>query len=216
MEIKEIELHPDYDHSQNHSSVWHPKWKFDDPKWKHENVKQVGKVKGYSIILAKKKYINHIYVLDPKTRQVMLHVDGHFKGKAFYIGTLSGRVGSPVKAAEFYRALTVMYGYILVTDSQSIGGLKVWQKLASYPDVTVFGYNKGKTYNVDPREPEDTHVSQDEISDLDNNIYGGDEGWAPDYKFDPKEHKVKKNEIKDLMEIIDMKLVAHKKIGKTK
>lgn len=132
----------------------------------------MGKVKGHSIYFDKTsiKDYGRFYVVNDKN-QVMLTVDGHLVKKksvnVFYIDRLSGRKGSPVKAHEFYRALMLQNPVILVTSAQSYGGLKVWQKLAAYSDITVFGYNNGKSYNVDPREPEDTHVDHEEYVSAD-------------------------------------------------
>lgn len=119
MKIDELVLYPDYDHSGNHSSVWKKSYKFDPT-----DAKLIGKVKGYSILFRKRPFNSHIYVVDPKTNIVMLHVDGALKkNKAFHINTLSGRIGSPIKAAEFYRAL-IQNDFILVTGAQVLVDLK--------------------------------------------------------------------------------------------
>jgi O-acetylhomoserine/O-acetylserine sulfhydrylase-like pyridoxal-dependent enzyme len=74
---------------------------------------------------------------------------------------------------------------IFVTDSQSYGGLRTWQELAKYKDITVFGWSNGKPVNVTPAEPEDTHITTGEIL---SNPEPGD------------------------VDILKMKLVAHRKV----
>jgi hypothetical protein len=50
----------------------------------------------------------------------------------------------------------------IVGKSHSEGGQKIWQKLSSEPGVSVHGWHRGKAVNIDPKDPEETHVSSDE------------------------------------------------------
>lgn len=114
-------------------------------------------------------------------------VDGsmHRKGKQqiFKINVVNGRTGSKIKAHKFYRSILLNLPIIFVTDTQSYGGLRIWQELSKYPDIEVFGWLNGKPINVTPLDPDETHADADEV--------GTD---------------------KELVDIFKMKLIAHKRI----
>lgn len=75
----------------------------------------------------------------------------------------------------------------------------------------MFGYYKGKTYNVDP------HIDPEEETHVD--LGDTDEFWDEfdDHDDVPyKEYQSRKKELQDLKNIEAMDFVAHKKIGKHK
>lgn len=146
-------------------------------------AKPLTKIKGYTIYT----YAERFYALNNSTNLVDMTVDGFIKKVgnfyAFKINILSGRFGSSLKAYEFYRAILLNLPIIFVSDAQSYGGLKTWQKLEKSKDIEVFGWLNGKAVNVSTLDPDDTHISHDDV--------GADTS---------------------LSQILRMKLIAHKKI----
>lgn len=161
-------------------------------------LRPVTKVKGHTV------YYGHpsgrggdaVFVaISDDTGLVDMRVSGkskHSHGMVmFEIDILDGRKGSTLKAYEFYHAILARAPVIFTTTTQSQGGLRTWQELSKYPDIEVFGWSRGKPVNVTPRDPDETHASQDDVS----------RGWG-----EPEEPEAR--------EIMNMKLVAHKKLGK--
>lgn len=193
MKINEVELIPNYN----------PPEKRKDPmlKGKGYSVKKeieygdavkLGTYKNHTIYGGDEIYsfsdaTNKFFAIDNQTGLPVIFVSGKLTKKKtwmkFTIALLQSRKGNKLKADEFYRFLLLKLPLILVTDSQSYGGLKVWQKLASDPRLTVFGWKKGKPVNVDPRDEMDTHATY----------------------HDAKEEPESKD-------VIGIKLIAHRKI----
>lgn len=65
------------------------------------------------------------------------------KVKSFKIDHLVAKTGSSIPAHVMYAA-AVKAGITLITDRQSIGGLKVWKKLSRIKGVIVYGWDKSK------------------------------------------------------------------------
>lgn len=63
------------------------------------------------------------------------------KVKSFSINHLVSKNGSSIPAHVMYAA-AVRAGITLLTDSQSVGGMKVWKKLSASPGVTVYGWDR--------------------------------------------------------------------------
>lgn len=87
----------------------------------------------------------------------------HKKGTTFNIQSLAGRTGSSLKAHDLYHHLITKHDHILVGTTHSIGGQKVWQKLAKKPGVGIHGWLNGKPVNLDPHDSEQTHVPDEEF-----------------------------------------------------
>lgn len=86
----------------------------------------------------------------------------HNKAKSFSIDTTDS-TGQGPKAHKVYRKILQSgHAKALVGSSHSPGGQKIWQKLSSEKGVSVHGWSKGKPVNIDPRDPDETHVSTKE------------------------------------------------------
>jgi hypothetical protein len=198
MRISEVEFLPGYRAS---SGYRHHAVRYKDNPYEREirsgEFRPVTKVKGHTI------YYNHSN--DPHDHSVFIAVndstglvDMRVSGAAkrahgmvmFSIDILDGRKDSTLKAYEFYHAILARAPVIFTTTTQSQGGLRTWQELSRYPDIEVFGWSRGKPVNVTPLDPDETHATPDDVS-----------SWG-----EPEEPEAK--------EILNMKLVAHKKIGR--
>jgi len=84
------------------------------------------------------------------------------KTKTFEIDTTDS-TGTGPKAHKVYRKILQSgHSNALVGKSHSEGGQKIWQRLSSEKGVSVHGWHRGKAVNIDPKDPEETHVSSDE------------------------------------------------------
>lgn len=85
------------------------------------------------------------HLFDPKGRTVVLTTFGsQYKGNpnSYIVHGLYAAPGNTVKAHQFYRALIKNLGLTLISDrKQSPGGNRVWQRLETYPDIEVYGYD---------------------------------------------------------------------------
>ena len=74
--------------------------------------------------------------------------------------------GSTIPAHKLYAAF-VNAGNIMTGDSQSEGGIKVWQKLSKEPGVVVYGWDKGKKEPINLgksfNDDTETHVADNEM-----------------------------------------------------
>lgn len=198
MRISEVEFLPGYRQTAGyrHSSVKDT----ENPYERHiraGTMRPVTKVKGHTIYYDRSGggYKQSVFIaVNDDTGLVDMRVSGtsrHRHGMVmFEIDLLDGRKGSTLKAYEFYHAILARAPVIFTTTMQSQGGLRTWQELAKYRDIEVFGWSRGKPVNVTPLDPDDTHASHADVG-----------GWP-----EPEEPEAK--------EILNMKLVAHKKIGK--
>lgn len=100
------------------------------------------------------------------------------KVKSFKVDHLVAKTGSSVPAHMMYAA-AVKAGITLLTDEQSIGGLKVWKKLSTVKGVTVYGWDtsKKKPINLGPEfdDESETHGtwanSKDDSDELHDTAY---------------------------------------------
>jgi hypothetical protein len=84
------------------------------------------------------------------------------KSKSFAIDTIDS-TGKGPKAHKVYRKILQSgHSTSLVGSSHSEGGQKIWQKLSSEKGVSVHGWHRGKAVNIDPKDPEETHVPSSE------------------------------------------------------
>lgn len=82
---------------------------------------------------------------------------------SFEINTTDS-TGSGPKAHKIYRKILQSgHSTTLVGKSHSEGGQKIWQKLSSERGVSVYGWHRNKPVNIDPKDPEETHVSSKEV-----------------------------------------------------
>lgn len=193
MRISEVELLPNYGSSgtYRHEDVLDKK----NPLARsiaRGDFRLVTRIKGHSIYYqhVENRWKDSLFIaVNDDTNLIDMRLDGTARRRhgmvMFNIENLDGRPDSNLKAYEFYHAILAKAPVIFITNMQSYGGLRTWQELAKYPDMEVFGWNKGKPVNVTPLEPEDTHISYDDALEEP----GG-------------------------REILGMKLVAHKKLDK--
>jgi hypothetical protein len=114
------------------------------------------------------------HLFDPESRTVIITAFGsQYKGNpnSYIIHGLYAAPGNPVKAHQFYRALIIDQGLTLVSDRmQSPGGNQVWQRLETYPDVNVFGYNTktGELLNFGAQDSEMYAVPSSAVDNKDS------------------------------------------------
>jgi hypothetical protein len=104
------------------------------------------------------------------------------------------------KIHKLYYHLIMKFDYIIITDRQSIGGVRVWQKLSKMKNINIYGINPqtDQSYNIDLREIHETHVSDIDLL----KIKSASTGVCK---------KIVKNEIGSMKETRMMNLVAHSK-----
>ena len=194
MKLDEVELIPDYDPAQRHKDpIVKGKGSVAHKEIKTGEANKIGSYMGHTFYVGDDTESwgdvdTKFFAVNDQTGLPVMLVNGKMSRKKggwliFKINVLQGREGSTLKAHEFYRFLMMKYPMIMVTDAQSYGGLKVWQKLSADPRLTVFGWKNGKAVNVDPRDDTETHATDDEA-------------WE-----DPESR-----------DVIGIKLVAHRKI----
>lgn len=149
-----------------------------------------------------------VYAIHNKTKQIDMTVKGVLSARrtnwqTFTIHSLVGRKGSTLKAYEFYRTILKARNYIFTTRAQTIGGMKTWQKLAEFSDITVFGWVNGQVVNIDPSDQDQTHVDTNVWYKLDRDR-SGSEFW------------VSSEDYKDTNKIRQMNLVAHRTVSRNR
>jgi len=105
------------------------------------------------------------HVVNKETGKVTSTVYGkrNPRSKSFEI-ELTDSTGQGPKAHKVYRKILQSgHSNTLVGKSHSEGGQKIWQKLSSEKGVSVYGWHRGKPINIDPKDPEETHVSSKEV-----------------------------------------------------
>lgn len=176
MKINEVELLPDYNPSEKEKeSFLKGKGHKLKKEIKYGDASKIGVYKNHTIYMSDGEFAfsdttTKFYAIDNETNLPTIFVTGNLRKRKqgwmkFKINLLQARKGNKLKADEFYRFLLIKLPLILVTHSQSFGGLKVWQKLAADPRLTVFGWKNGKAINVDPRDDSETHASFDDAQD---------------------------------------------------
>jgi hypothetical protein len=84
------------------------------------------------------------------------------KTKSFEVHTTDSTGKGPKMHKVYRKILQSGHATSLVGSSHSEGGQKLWQRLSSERGVSVHGWHRGKPVNIDPKDPEETHVSTDE------------------------------------------------------
>lgn len=129
------------------------------------------------------------------------HVDSSVtaikRGKSHNIDMAVAKPGAGVH--KLYHHLITKHNHIITSNSQSGGGLRIWQNMRKMGGVNVHGYHKksGKPVHIDiVRHPEESHVSRKELEKMRR-----DKGGTRD---------VKKKEYAATKKQMAMHLVAHK------
>lgn len=109
-------------------------------------------------------------VRNRKTGVVHATIFGYPKRKAgtFEINATDSTGQGPKMHKVYRKILQSGHAKSLVGTSHSEGGQKIWQKLSRERGVNIHGWvggKKGKPVNLDPRDPEETHVSYDDAYD---------------------------------------------------
>jgi hypothetical protein len=115
--------------------------------------------------------VSSFSIYDPETRRATLTVKGsRYPGNpdSLIIFAVYAAPGNPVRAADFYNYLVQELGLTLVSDKlQSPGGQRVWQELerrfGRSIDVFAFDTKTDMPVNVGTGDPDETHVSWDEL-----------------------------------------------------
>lgn len=89
------------------------------------------------------------------------------KGASFHVTAVKSQK-CPLPAQKIYAAVIKKYDWIIVTDHQSYGGMKLWQRLSKEPGIEVYGYNpntKQKYINTSRGliDPYDTHYDVTQV-----------------------------------------------------
>lgn len=193
MKVNEVELIPDFDPAEHNKDPLVRKGDTGKKIIQDRKITKLGVYKDHTIYqMSENRYYgtNTRFFAMNKDDLPTIFVLGMLKNKkswnTFNIEMLQAREGNTLKANEFYRFLMLKLPLILITSSQSYGGLKVWQKMSSDPKLTVFGWYNGKPVNVDPRDDNDTHITYKDAYD----------SWGDS----------------ETRKIFDMKLIAHRRL----
>lgn len=152
----------------------------------------------------------HVYMMThPEGHPLKGHVRAivamHKKNKSHRIETAVATPGTGLH--RLYHHLITNHNHIITSDTQSEGGMKIWQKLQKMRGITVYGHDPktGELHNVDvEKHPEETHVSGHQIRS------------AQRVKASGKDATKKKADIEQLKKEQRIELVAHKKLPTTK
>jgi hypothetical protein len=109
------------------------------------------------------------YILvDPESRRAIIHAFGsryQRNPNSFIVAGLYAAPGNPVRASQFYHALSTELGLDKISDNkQSPGGYKVWRELERrFRDVMIYGYDtkRNELLNVTARDEDMTDVPAD-------------------------------------------------------
>lgn len=109
-------------------------------------------------------------VRNRKTGVIHATIFGYPKRRAgtFEINATDSTGQGPKMHKVYRKILQSGHARALVGVSHSEGGQKIWQKLSRERGVNIHGWvggRKGKPVNLDPRDPEETHVSYDDAYD---------------------------------------------------
>jgi hypothetical protein len=108
---------------------------------------------------------HHHYMTVNKEGKIDSSITAIKRGKSHHIDMAVAVPGAGVH--KLYHHLITKHDHILASDEQSKGGLRLWQKMRKLGGVNVHGYHprNGKAEHVDiVRHPEDSHVSNSELS----------------------------------------------------
>ena len=134
--------------------------------------RQVGKMPGRLQVWRQNEgTVSSFSIYDPETRRATLTVKGSRypdNPLSLIIFAVYAAPGNPVRAADFYNYLVQEQGLTLVSDKlQSPGGQRVWQELerrfGRSIDVFAFDTKTDMPVNVGTGDPDETHVSWDEL-----------------------------------------------------
>ena len=106
------------------------------------------------------------YARDKATGLVQFTVSGerNSRTKVYTIDTADSTGQGPKAHIVYRKILESGHSVALVGKSHSEGGQKIWQNLAKERGITIHGWYRGKLINIDPHDPEDTHVSEKEAA----------------------------------------------------
>lgn len=132
---------------------------------------------GFIIITDKKQ--KEYLIGDVKKNQITLSVTVSKYGKSSYIKLLSSTMNNKFPSERLYAYLIKEVGLTLVSNKQSNGGYKVWQRLAKIPGINIFGWDasSNRAINIDPKlkDKEETHHDTETFDDLDDGYESHDD-----------------------------------------
>ena len=142
----------------------------------------------------------HHYGVADHTGKIHLALRTYQSGASEHVDSLASTKHNKFPAHELYHHLITKHNKMLTSDSQSTGGMAVWQKLAKKRSVNIHGWDTKthKPVNID-KHLKDTHDSHASREDTFIHPHGS------------QAHKdaVRRNEEKQ--DILRIRLVAHKK-----
>ena len=97
---------------------------------------------------------------------VTIYGKRNYKTGVFDIDTTDSTGKGPKVHKVYKKILQSGHSTALVGHAHTAGGQKLWQNLSKERGVNIHGWiggKKGKPVNLDPRDPEETHVSYDEV-----------------------------------------------------
>jgi hypothetical protein len=106
------------------------------------------------------------YARDDATGMIHFTLTGKMKPgtKVFQIDTADSTGKGPKAHIIYRKILESGHAVALVGKSHSEGGQKIWQKLARERGISIHGWYRGKAININPLDPEETHVSEKEAA----------------------------------------------------
>lgn len=135
------------------------------------------------------------YVVDNRTQEAQIQLMCLERNNVLKDLSLFAAPGNTIKAVDFYRLLITKLNKVLVASSQSPGSQAVWAKLNKFPDVGIHGWLNGKAVNIDTRDREYAYAP-----------------YQSSYEKDPATGRLRQaKKSPELVDALNMKLVAHKK-----
>jgi hypothetical protein len=112
------------------------------------------------------EHFNLYYARDNETGMIHFTVTGRMKPgtKVYEIDTADSTGKGPKAHIVYRKILESGHAVALIGKSHSEGGQKIWQKLAKERGITIHGWYRGKAININPLDPEETHVSEKEAA----------------------------------------------------
>jgi hypothetical protein len=137
----------------------------------HEDEKVIGKLgKDHEILHANVGKIHSFKVRNIETGKITAHVMTTSNKAGTHHVNLAASTGKGPKVHDLYHQLLTR-GHVktLEAGDQSPGGASIWRNLAKKRNITVHGWNpRTRTpENIDPQNPEETHVPYDEPNEGD-------------------------------------------------
>lgn len=116
----------------------------------------------------KNKEEGSYHVVNNKSKKIVGTIAGSRNGKTkvLDVKTVDSTGKGPKMHNVYHKIMQSDHASAIVGHSHSEGGQKIWQRLSSMRGVSVHGWHKGKPVNLDPKNSEETHLSDDDLEDF--------------------------------------------------